>query len=391
MNTVVPSVSPARARAAGRDRRPGFTLVELLVTVVIIGVLSSLLLTGLLAARQSQRDAKTRATIRKLSEVVLPYYEEYEMRRPSLPPLTSKLSTAAFKELRRIALRRLMTQELPERSNEVPERSNEVLVSGTYQIKRVGDVASTPDLMILGGLKLAEVTPANRRYISIVDAARKAWSDAGKTGFVADSAELLHMIVTRGPVADPDVVAHFRPDEVADVDRDGLPEFIDAWLRPIQFLRWPVGFASPVQPIDGSQGGIDPVVSEKGHRLVPLIFSAGRDGGYDVAPNPDLNYAENNYDPFHYAASISSTTQVNCYEPRPLRGAVVMRPAPVPAGLAVTRPTTFVARRLGIDLTTMGDEFQAVGSERDVDGEGSSNPNKVIESLDNIHNHDLTR
>ena len=378
MNTVVPSMPPARGRTAGRDGRPGFTLVELLVTVVIIGVLSSLLLTGLLAARQGQRDAKTRATIRKLSEVVLPYYEDYEMRRPSLPPPPTGLSTADFKALRRIALRRLMTQELPERSNEVGN-------SGPYTIRPVGDAVA------IAGLVLGEVTPAHRRYVSLVTAANTAWSASGKTGFVADSAELLHMIVTRGPVADPDVVAHFRPDEIADVDRDGLPEFIDAWLRPIQFRRWPVGFASPVQPLDGSQGGIDPVVSEKGHRLVPLIFSAGRDGGYDVALNPDLNYAENNYDPFNYAVPISLSVQVNCYEPQRLRNAVVMRRAPVPAGLAVTRPTTFVARRLGVVPTTQQDEFQAVGSERDVDGEGSSNPNGVVESVDNIHNHDLTR
>ena len=60
------------------------TLVELLVVVTVIAILSSLTLSGLLVARGNAQIAKTSSTIRKLNEVILPYYEEYESRVPSL-------------------------------------------------------------------------------------------------------------------------------------------------------------------------------------------------------------------------------------------------------------------------------------------------------------------
>ena len=57
---------------------------------------------------------------------------------------------------------------------------------------------------------------------------------------VADNAaaECLYMIV----MSIPGAAEQFHASEIGDVDNDGLPEFIDAWGRPIRFLRWPAGF-----------------------------------------------------------------------------------------------------------------------------------------------------
>ncbi len=41
----------------------------------------------------------------------------------------------------------------------------------------------------------------------------------------------------------------FKPADVADVDQDGFPEFIDAWGKPIRFLRWAPGFLSDLQQV----------------------------------------------------------------------------------------------------------------------------------------------
>jgi prepilin-type N-terminal cleavage/methylation domain-containing protein len=339
----------------------GFTLIELLVTVAIMATLSSLVMSGLLVARQSQRRAKTTSTIRKLSEIILPYYENYETRRPSLPSFTS-LQSNQYRELRRIALRRLMTLELPERALDVPPPPD--------PNERFGS-------LVWQGKNLSEVPPAARRYRAIMAAAQAT---------TVDSAELLHMIVMRGPVADPGVIAHFRPDEMGDIDNDRLPEFLDGWNRPIQFLRWPVGFASVLQPINGDLADIDDMVSEKGHRLVPLIYSAGPDESYDIEQLPDLNYFAGAYDPFKYVAAPSEKLPargiMNSLGPDPDRdkvpGAVWLEP------INNAGRTTFRAHRRGADgLPSMW--FQCVGSERDIDGDG------VIGSSDNIHNHDLTR
>ena len=41
---------------------------------------------------------------------------------------------------------------------------------------------------------------------------------------------------------DPEALEAFHGSEVADTDGDGLLEFVDAWGRPIQFLRWAPAF-----------------------------------------------------------------------------------------------------------------------------------------------------
>lgn len=58
--------------------------------------------------------------------------------------------------------------------------------------------------------------------------------------------EMLYAILVNGvgplgSVFSPD---DFTESEVQDTDGDGLPEFVDAWGRPLQFYRWPTYFVS---------------------------------------------------------------------------------------------------------------------------------------------------
>jgi prepilin-type N-terminal cleavage/methylation domain-containing protein len=367
-------------RTGGRRTRAAFTLTELLVVLIIVALLSTMLLSGLLSARESQRAAKTAATVRKLSEIILPYYEQYEDRRPSLPSI-SGLSRNSVEELRRIAIRRLMTLELPERELDVPDAPGSIAQAMSYG-RHVVPAAAISAPSSMGPFVLAEVPPAARRYADVI-------AQAVSGGAKVNSSELLYLIISRGPVADPDVVAHFRDDEVRDLDGDGLLEFVDGWNRPVGFLRWPVCFASPVQPIDGTRVGIDTLISTRGHRLVPLIYSAGSDGSYDVfglpggGADPAFAYAAPNchYDPFHYVTGGGRPEDgvMNCLPAQALAQSVVLQPSSAAGDL------TFIAQRLGNTGSLPQGAFQGIGSERDLDGDG------VIGSLDNIHNHDLSR
>src|SRR5437016_758109 len=49
----------------------------------------------------------------------------------------------------------------------------------------------------------------------------------------------------------------FSEGDIGDVDNNGFPEFIDGWGRPINFVRWPAGFNSELQPVDPATGKHD--------------------------------------------------------------------------------------------------------------------------------------
>lgn len=74
-----PSFSPSRFHAA----RSGFTLLELLTVIAIIGILSVLVFVAVKGARESARHSQCQASIRGLGQAVLLYKTE---NRGLLPP-----------------------------------------------------------------------------------------------------------------------------------------------------------------------------------------------------------------------------------------------------------------------------------------------------------------
>lgn len=261
--------------------RHAFTLVELLITIVIIAILAGLTLGALQSARETAREKRTRATIAKLHAIVMDRYETYHTRRVDLaiPPNTSPKDTA---RLLLYAKRDLMRMEMPSRRQDILSLT----------------MTGIPEPLIHKRLRdwhhAMEQNATWRNYTHV-------------------EAEIFYAWVV---LSNPEAREQFADSEVGDTDGDEAMEFLDGWRRPIFFLRWPVKFTgSDIQVADpGSyhDGMIDPGshhdpfdsrwVQPNAFRLVPLIYSAGPDGVYDIDVRPGIDYgASPVVDPYRWA------------------------------------------------------------------------------------------
>jgi prepilin-type N-terminal cleavage/methylation domain-containing protein len=357
MTVLSPLNNPtSRFQGLGSRSRRAFTLVELMAVLVIISILASLSLAGLVLSRQRARAIRTETTIRKIHEVVMPYYERYLGR--STPPRIDNPSfwDGDFRSLppavkvryeTLVRARRLQAIELPD---------------DWRDIQVDPDPAWNP-----ADIQASETAISRRLRNQFTAATNPSNADA----------ECLWAIVMLGGFGDPGIISHFREDEFADTNQNGLREFIDGWGKPIRFLRWAPGFVSKYQPAPPAPGavdtrshdvfdaaGVDPLAV---NTLYPLIFSGGPDENPDIvdrinAPNPVL-YPAVSFDPYF------ETRPGNAHLVVPAKEAVAQgyRSQNIPvAPYSISRPVPVTPRPFGSQL----------------------NPAKVN---DDIHNHALSR
>ena len=261
-----PSPTRVRSSAATGRIRSGFTIVELLVVAVIIALLAALTLAGLSRVRHRAKVDKTKSTIRKIHEVIVPQYESYLRRRV---PFATSGNARQNATNRLVAIRRLMVREMPDNWNDV--------FDGVAAVN------------VLSGSNAYLATGPVRAYAAAKTPAR----------IVANgSAECLYMSVAFGG-QEPYVMEQFRPDEIGDTDLNGslpapdeAPEFLDGWGQPIVFLRWAPGFSplSIIQVADATTypDPFDPQrVDAAGYALTPLIVSGGSDRVTGLQITPD--------------------------------------------------------------------------------------------------------
>ncbi|MGI9457354.1 MAG: type II secretion system protein [Aeoliella sp.] len=304
-----------------------FTLIELLVVIGILGILSALILGVAAGAGERGREARTKAMIARLHTLVMEQYDTYKDRRAPLSDqvvsainmgVNSRTRGAVTAEARLYALRELMIME-------IPDRWSDVLLTGV-----VGAPASVSPRLPLymkstsssfhrGPTPLIEAY--RRQYYAIANGTNSLTGVANTIDNILDNqgAECLYMVVMFA-TADGEARSLFNEQSIGDVDGDGAPEFLDAWGRPINFLRWAPGFESDLQAnannyVDDtswttwiSQADVDHDPFDLfrndpfAFRVVPLIFSAGSDESYGLRTiKPSVTWRTANF-------ALNSTT-----------------------------------------------------------------------------------
>jgi prepilin-type N-terminal cleavage/methylation domain-containing protein len=251
--------------------RAAFTLVELLVTITIIGMMAGLVLGAMSAARQASREAATKATIAKLNSIIMKRYESYLTRR--VPVSLSGLPPAQAAENRLYAIRDIMRMEMPDRFSDI----------------------NSPPIPLPNRLPDGTILSVPRPALSQLYANRLNTSPPGAgNGTLNDTAELLYMIVSMGS---PEAMEQFSQSEIGDTNQNGYPEFLDGWGRPIFFLRWAPGYSpfSNVQVADPvkNHDPFDPRrADQNAYHLIPLIYSAGSNGEPGLNINAGFDFTQ---------------------------------------------------------------------------------------------------
>ncbi|MAZ95443.1 MAG: hypothetical protein CMJ73_05375 [Planctomycetaceae bacterium] len=284
---IEPRHTPTSAITGKRKfRRRGFTLVELLLVIALIGVLSSVMLVALYAAAQSSKVRRTEQQIERIHSLLMTRWDSYQNRR--LPVrLTGNAAQRSMERL--LLIRELMRLELPD---------------------RLSDIGNAPvDSRLLNNVLWNQY---GRSF-------KPTWTTQHQ------SAECLYLILASLREGDRTGLDFFTNDEIGDVDEDGMYEILDGWGKPIAFLRWAPGFSISPGPdrkwgkagVDDDSNGTTDDLSERGwsdsddlsvsqrnipfgnkspdpydlldsdvrntFALYPLVFSAGPDGDYDTA------------------------------------------------------------------------------------------------------------
>lgn len=280
--SVQTGIATGKGCSMRASRLHGFTLVELLVVIVIIGMLAGLALGGLSAARESARKAKTKSTIAKIDSIIMAKYESYLTRR--LPVTSSDMQKIAAlypntpKTVARVmanARRDLIRMEMPDRWNDVAN------ADGSSRAPLLAQQVAS----VSGGTAVWPQSAAMLRYYGQF---HRSLVDLGKPREDVETygpAECLYCIV----MSTPDGPSQFNDSEIGDADGDGLKEFHDGWGRPIMWIRWPAGYLTANKANTDMQSGNDVDAFDQHqslpvhYALVPLILSAGPDGDYDVS------------------------------------------------------------------------------------------------------------
>lgn len=248
-----------RRAAMRRQVRRAFTLVEILVSVAIIGILLTAVAIASVRMLAGAREQQTRTTIKKIDEI-----------------LTSRM--AAFE--RSISGRSL-----------AGGGSTDAELLSRYEHLRLGQPAMQRKRLFARffGMSFGETFAYGDGTGSTVPyfAADLTAAELAEAGFNAaahrpetENPEMLYWIVVNGPTFGSDVQADFNSSEVADTDGDGLMEFIDAWGNPIRYYRWPTRLLRPGPPAE-------PVKSEPG------TWAAQGDPYFALGPSSDGQLANN--------------------------------------------------------------------------------------------------
>lgn len=250
----------------------GFTLVELLVTISIMATVAGMFLVAYRGAATEASNIKTQSTIRKITEVLNTRLQEYENSPvsfvtpipgnavPAKPVLGGYIprtesdpgfepATVLMERARLLALRELICLEMPDHPDDIrwtfATVQSQGMPSTTVRDTGLGFQARNGFFPVYTQLGASNRAMRIMQKLSVAGTVPLVPVQGWET--TNANSELLYLIVEDSTINGSSAMELFGRTEVGDTDKDGFNEFLDAYRRPIQWLRWPSGFPSTLR------------------------------------------------------------------------------------------------------------------------------------------------
>ncbi len=323
--------------------RTGFTLVEMLAVMAIIGILLAFILNAAFAGVEYTKLQATRELIAKLDVAIADRLDALLSITPTVTPFHSLLASSgglnsspqraevfAQADLLRGELSDCFFYDPTDTSYPVKFASDFTVAPYSTLIANISPL-SDPNTLPMGITDAGQ--PAQGVYGASFTARGAIMKNLGVTNYEYDGidnnqdgnvdefgdlpsgatatttitavqtalnlhthktarAEVLYasLLEGLGPLGSVFTADDFLGREIQDTDGDGLPELVDAWDQPLQFYRWPVYYDSDTQKGFYPYGGIaedrdqDPL--DPNRQLVAPAWYLNSSG---TAPNPGDN------------------------------------------------------------------------------------------------------
>ncbi|MCA9092122.1 MAG: prepilin-type N-terminal cleavage/methylation domain-containing protein [Planctomycetaceae bacterium] len=269
------SIRVARRRVVSRTSRRGFTLVELLMVIVVIGVLSSLLIVASMSVLGTSREAATKATLSKINTMLKERMSAFENYLANQYRSENHLSSSFINELP-VGLGALLDVPNNERLRKIVYRKWEFqkyFPQNWQEAKRL--IHSSDPSVTVPDSETSSTTPAAK----------------------AESAEVLYYVLTETGIVNQGEIGKdaFLARELADTDGDGRKEIVDGWGNPLWIYRWPCRLIKPTPMSAPWSDPSDPELAAARTQISALTTNTG-----DKAINSDPD------DPFDQISVDSS-------------------------------------------------------------------------------------
>lgn len=225
----------ASFRSIRRMRSRGFTLLELIIVVGIIGILMSALGVTISNMLESAKSARTLSTLQKVEGLI------NERRKGLERSFTRPSFQASIKRRVDLMVAGDPTRNIPGLPG-ISEKAVETVLKKDWA--RFYFPQTFSEFMIAAQFLNQNVDTDSSGYPDIIES---SGFDPTKHDPTTESSEMLFVALTRLEAFGAQTAGEdsFTTDEVSDTDGDGLPELIDGWGNPLRFYRWPTSVLKP--------------------------------------------------------------------------------------------------------------------------------------------------